>query len=119
MLQELPAKAVMAAVSGRPSTGPKDVLFVKWRENWNSLMAEMNEGDQLNTFDWGAAEGSAQETIARGVRDWAIYVKDHKHFGRGDYTSSLNLVLLYLGHHVPCKIPRPCNVSFFSFNTAF
>ena len=42
MLQELPAKAVMAVVSGRPSTGPKDVLFVKWRENWNSMMAEMN-----------------------------------------------------------------------------
>ena len=57
VLQELPAKAVMAVVSGRPSTGPKDVLFVKWRENWNSLMAEMNEGDELNTFDWEAAEG--------------------------------------------------------------
>ena len=119
VLQELPAKAVMAVVSGRPSTGPKDVLFVKWRENWNSLMAEMNEGDELNTFDWEAAEGSAQETVARGVRDWAIYVKEHNHFGKGDYTSCLNLVLLYLGHHVPCKIPRPCNVSFSSFNIDF
>ena len=56
-----------------------NVLFVKWRENWNSLMAEMNEGDELNTFDWEAAEGSAQETVARGVRDWAIYVKEHNH----------------------------------------
>ena len=118
MFQELSAKAVMAAVSGRPSTGPKDILFAKWRENWNCIMEEVGEDEELNRFDWEAARGSAQETVARGIRDWAIYAKDHKHFGKGDYTSSLNLVLLYLGHPVPCKIPRPCNVSFFCFNSA-
>ena len=77
VLQELPAKAVMAVVSGRPSTGPKDVLFVKWRENWNSLMAEMNEGDELNTFDWEAAEGSAQETVARGQEIQEVDLSDN------------------------------------------
>ena len=41
MFQELSAKAVMAAVSGRPSTGPKDILFAKWRENWNCIMEEV------------------------------------------------------------------------------
>ena len=41
----------MAAVSGRSSTGPKDVLFSKWKDNWN-LLDTMDEDDDLNTFDW-------------------------------------------------------------------
>ena len=107
----------MSEVSGRPSTGPKDVLFVKWRENWNTIQEEVDIGNKLNVFDWEATVGSAQETVAIGVKHWAIQTKEKGDFGKGDYDSALNLLLLYLGHHVPCKIPRPCNVSTFSTKT--
>lgn len=109
---------MMREVSGRASTGPKDVLFAKWKDNWNEIKAEMTEQDELNVFDWEAAEGSAVAVVAQGVKDWAIYATEQKHFGKGDYQSALNLVLLYLGHHVRCSIPRPCNVSFVTIHCA-
>ena len=112
-IQELPAKAVIQVVSGRASTGPKDVLFAKWKENWESIQEQVTEEDPLNTYDWEAS-GSAQRLVALGIKQWAITVKEDQHFSRGDYDTALNLVLLYLGHHVRCKIPRPCNVSLMS-----
>ena len=107
-MQELPAKAVMQVVSGRASTGPKDVLFVKWKENWNLIKDQIS--DPLNTFDWEAS-GPAVHEVALGIKQWAITMKENKQFSRGDYDSALNLTLLYLGHRFRCQIPRPCNVS--------
>ena len=69
--QELPAKAVMQMVSGRASTGPKDVLFVKWKENWELIKEQVTEEDPLNTYDWEAS-GSAQRNVALGIKQWAI-----------------------------------------------
>ena len=72
----------MREVSGRASTGPKDVLFAKWKDNWNEIKAEMTEQDELNVFDWESAEGSAVAVVAQGVKDWAIYATEQKHFGK-------------------------------------
>ena len=101
----------MAQVSGRPSTGPKDVLFSKWKDRWNQINDQMTEEDDLNVYDWAGQQNSAQETVALGIKEWAVQAKQGQHFGKGDYDSALNLLLLYLGHHVRCKIPRPCSVS--------
>ena len=109
-MQELPAKAVKQVVSGRASTGPKDVLFVKWKESWNLIKQQITEEDPLNTYDWEAS-GPAQQIVALGIKQWAITMKEDQQFSRGDYDSALNLVLLYMGHHVRYQIPRPCNVS--------
>ena len=52
VMQELPAQAVMKQVSGRASTGPKDILFGKFKDNWNSVNEEIDEGDvDLNLFN--------------------------------------------------------------------
>ena len=110
--QELPAKAVMARVSGRPSTGPRDVLFVKFKEHWNDIKQEMsNTNDPLNIFNWEAVQGTPLENVAQGVRRWAIESKEEHHYSKGDYDSALNLVLLYLGVTDEHQISRPCNVS--------
>ena len=108
--QELPAKAVMAEVSGRSSTGPKDVLFVKWKEQWNALMDSMDADDELNVFNWELNAGTETANVARRIKLWAQGAKQQGSFGKGDYDTSLKLICLFLGHYVPCKIPRPCNV---------
>ena len=108
--QELPAKAVCAEVSGRSSTGPKDVLFVKWKEHWNNLQDSLVEEDELNVFDWEANRGTATADVAMRIQVWAQHAKEQGSFGKGDYDTALNLICLFLGHHVRCKIPRPCNV---------
>ena len=52
VMKELPAKAVIQQVSGRASTGSKDILFSKFKDNWNSVKEDMNEGDvDLNLFN--------------------------------------------------------------------
>ena len=56
----------------------------------------------------------AQETVALGVKQWAIQAKQNQHFGRGDYNNALHLNLLLLGHPVRHWIPRRYNVSFFT-----
>ena len=100
----------MGAVSGRNSTGPKDVLFSKWKENWNLLMDSMDEDDELNPFDWEANENTATGRVARRVLNWAISAKAKGSFGKSEYDKALNLICIFLGHHVRCKIPRPGNV---------
>ena len=45
----------MQEVSGRASTGPKDVLFAKWKDNWNEIKAEVTEQDDLNVFELGSS----------------------------------------------------------------
>ena len=100
----------MVAVSGRSSTGPKDVLFSKWKDNWNLLMDNMHEDDDLNTFDWEGNQNTANARVARKILRWAVDSKAKGSFGKSEYDKALNLVCLFLGHHVRCKIPRPGNV---------
>ena len=107
--QELPAKAVMARVSGRASTGPRDTLFVKFKEQWNSIKEAM-PNVPLNLFDWQAVRGTPLEIVAQGVRRWAIEDKEGVAYGKGDYDNALNLILIYLGVTDEFQIPRPCNV---------
>ena len=104
----------MAAVSGRSSTGPKDVLFSKWKENWNLLVDSLDRGVQLNPFDWNANENTATGRIARRILNWAIDAKERGSFGKKEYDKALILICLFLGHHVRCKIPRPGNVRIYS-----
>ena len=40
--EELVPKAVMAHVSGRPSTSPADALFVKWEANFTNLQVSQS-----------------------------------------------------------------------------
>ena len=100
----------MAAVSGRSSTGPKDVLFVKWKDHWNLLNDSMEQDEELNTFDWGANQNTSTGRVARRVLRWAVDSKAKGSFGKSEYDKALNLICLFLGHHVRCKIPRPGNV---------
>ena len=54
-----------------------------------SVREEMNEGDvDLNLFNWGE-NGSAQETVALGVKQWAVQAKQNQHFEWGDYDNAL------------------------------
>lgn len=66
----------MVQVSGRPSTGPKDVLFSKWKDSWNEIKAQVTEEDDLNVYDWEGQQSSAQETVALGVKQWPIQAKN-------------------------------------------
>ena len=100
----------MAFVSGRSSTGPKDVLFCKWKDNWNLLMDSMDQDDELNPFDWDANENTSTAMVARRVLRWAIDAKAKGSYGKSEYDKALSLICLFLGHHVRCKIPRPGNV---------
>ena len=83
---------------------------MKWKEHWNALMDSMDEDEELNVFDWEANTGTATANVARRIRLWAQGAKEQGSFGKGDYDTALNLICLYLGHHVACKIPRPGNV---------
>ena len=42
-------------------------------------------------------EGTEQRKIALEVKDWAERAKDEKQFSRGDYTTALNYILMFVG----------------------
>ena len=73
-------------------------------------MDSMDEDDELNPFDWEANENTATGRVARRVLNWAISAKAKGSFGKSEYDKALNLICIFLGHHVRCKIPRPGNV---------
>lgn len=110
---ELPAKAVMLAVSGRDSTAPTDPLFVRWQSNWNRVKAAMAEvGDVFyRSFDYGAKAGTKCAVIATEVKEWAKEAATDNVFGRRDYETALTYTSLYLGAMVPNTMKRPCHVS--------
>ena len=111
-VEQLVPPAVVEAVSGRESTGPKDPLLSKWKESWNLVMAALEDDDVIYcTFDWEAVEGTEKERIAKEVLKWAREAKKKENFSRDDYLNTLNLLLLFLGDKVECNMPRPCAVS--------
>ena len=113
-VHELGPKAVMAAVSRRPSTSPADRLFTKFLDSWNMLLDAGVRGDQVayRLFDWQSVVGTGTEKVARAVCQWAKETSRNKDFAeRGDYMEVIKLVLLFLGVKVPMTLPRPCAVS--------
>ena len=116
MSQELPAKAVNEAVSGRKSSGPKDPLLQKIFSNWNTIAAARDASEDDNTigyktYDWDENEGSEQNKCAEEVKLWARKAKVENHYASKCYTDSLNLILIFLGVFLQWSLPRPGAVS--------
>ena len=112
-VEELPAKEVMKAVSGRESTAPTDPLFVTWKGQWNDVKEEMDNNNDFfyNCFDWAANENTATGTVATEVKKWAVQAKNDLTFGRGDYTTALDYMLAFFGVKGNFTMARPCAVS--------
>ena len=119
--QELPAKAVTEAVSGRKSSGPEDPLLQKIFENWNTIAAsrdatEDNNEAFYNVYDWDKNEGSEQNRCAEEVKLWAKKAKAENHYASKCYNDSLNLLLIFLGGLflalVLCLQPDSCRLAF-------
>lgn len=88
---ELHVKHVSKVVSQRETTGPNDVLFVKFRKNWDNLDKSI---DQLSKFHWGESEAKdtkAEEVLGRAL-DWVA----SNSFERGDYHYLSKLLVVYL-----------------------
>ena len=111
--EELPAKDVQEAVSGRKSSGPTDPLFVKWSNAWNTVKEafEQSIDFEFKKFNWEEKEGSVTEAIAKLVMEWARKAKKEKKFSRGDYDNALNYLLAFGGVPVDFNMARPCRVS--------
>ena len=111
--EELPAKDVQEAVSGRKSSGPTDPLFVKWSNAWNTVKDafEENMDFEFNKFNWEEKKGTVTEAIAKMVLEWARKAKKDKKFSRGDYNDALNYLLAFGGVPVDFNMARPCRVS--------
>ena len=107
---ELPAKAVMAAVSGRDPTSPADKLFTKLQNNWNQLCDSGALGEDYKLFDWEGEADTQQGIVARKVLNWATAALEDKSFG-GAYLDCIKLTLVFLGVKVNMTLPRPCAVS--------
>ena len=106
---ELPAKAVMAAVSGRDPTSPADKLFSKLQNNWNQLILVLWRRS-TNFGTWEGEADTQQGIVARKVLSWAQAVFEDNSFS-GAYLDCIKLTLVFLGVKVNMTMPRPCAVS--------
>ena len=95
---EIPAKALMAAVSGRDPTSPADKLFTKLQNNWNQLCDTGALEEEYKLFDWEGEAHTQQGIVARKVLSWAQAVFEENSFS-GAYLDCIKLTLVFLGEH--------------------
>ena len=95
-VQELHAKHVALAVSGRETTGPGDVLFKTFSSAWDDLKDNIDLS-QLSKFDWTPHINTKLEVRAHSVLVWAKSVLSEKVFPRADYLQLAQLIVVWLG----------------------
>ena len=115
---ELHIKHVASRV-GRPTKGNEDLLFKRFRENWNMI----NDGNMqdLQKFDFR----NCSEFVAKEAKNALIYLSQcllDKSFSCGDYKELCELAILFLGGHVrnfKFKLPGPVHHTRFMAKAIF
>ena len=93
------SKEVAENVSGRATSGPKNLLFKKLQENWPSLLEEIDI-DDLNLFDWSKVRGTELEAQGQNALEVLSYFIENKTFHREDYRELCELAYVFLGGKV-------------------
>ena len=98
-INELHVKHVSNAV-GRPTKGNEDVLFKRFREDWNNLAEEGKISlENLAKFDFENCS-SFVESQARKALIYLSRCLAEKSFDRGDYRELCELAVVFLGGQV-------------------
>ena len=72
-VQELVPKHVTRLLTGRPTTGPGEVLFLKFYNAQNEISDLMQPDTVLKKFNWNEYAGSSIEDVANFVKGWSEY----------------------------------------------
>ena len=97
-IQELHVKHVDSKL--RPTSGPKDTLFVRFQEAWPDILQSIDYSN-LNKFSWEASKNTMLETQAEMALGLLNNFLIQKTFPREDYAELCQLGVMYLGGIVP------------------
>lgn len=112
-IYDLFGKNTKKVVSGRPSSGPGDPIFLRYNKGYAELVDNIDY-DNLRVFDVAPWLGTFVEQLVFDVRNWAKHAYNTQVFPRGDYYDLLNLIIMFLGANPPgfvFKFHKPKRVS--------
>ena len=84
-VQELIQKHVTRLLSGRATTGPGEVLFLKFYNAQNQIRDLIRPDTVLKKFDWNQYEGTSIEELGFLIKRWSQRQLREGSFQRGDY----------------------------------
>ena len=84
-VQELIPKHVTRLLSGRATTGPGEVLFLKFYNAQNQIRDLIRPDTVLKKFDWNQYEGTSIEELGFLIKRWSQRQLREGSFQRGDY----------------------------------
>ena len=84
-VQELVPKHITRLLTGRATTGPGEVLFLKFYNSQNEISDLIRPDLQLKKFNWDDYAGTSVAEVATFVRGWSEHELRTGSFQRGDY----------------------------------
>jgi hypothetical protein len=110
---DLFGKNIKRIVSGRPSSGPGDPIFLRYNKAYPELVDNIDYTN-LKIFDIAPWRGTFVEQMVVDVKAWARHAYITEVFPRGDYYDLLNLLIKFLCADPPgfrFRIKKPKRVS--------
>ena len=84
-VQELIPKHLTRLLSGRPTTGPGEVLFLKFYNAQNQICDLISPETILKKFDFDEYDGTGVKRLADLTKNWAEAELRAGSYSRGDY----------------------------------
>ena len=84
-VQELVPKHLTRLLSGRPTTGPGEILFLKFYNAQNDISSLIRPDTVLKRFDYDMYDGTRVRQLADFTKGWAENELRAGSFSRGDY----------------------------------
>ena len=99
-MYELHAKKVTRLCLGS-TTNPEETFYKTLRDNWNHIIKEGINCDNLEVFDWEKWEATFMFQQASETKTFLLGLFSANTFSRGDSKELLSLVLIWLGEDIP------------------
>ena len=95
-------------VSGRKTSGPGEVPFIKFQNMYNEVREELLDSNFVpKEFDWDSYINTPVYDAAVAAKEWGIWALGTELYPRGDQRYALKLMLRFFGYDGEFAFERP------------